>query len=957
MRRAIAPSFFGGASIAALTLTSILGGEAARASCMWGVVQPGAPILGRLGGWEVRRTPGVNNSWDIIPTVTTYPPQTENCNPCWETTNLDTSKTGQGIFFGTVGNTVTIQRAGGGEGATRTFGRLNTGLRDEHGARRGSAWVENGRWVSYPAMSDQAPYTRKGASGGHAPNDALARNPQAPPPIAVTEPIAAPDPTPYEEYVYKGTPRMEPKQVPKLGDNGQPIKDDDGKIVYVDARDASGNIIYETVRDAEGDIVYDNDVWEAVTIYPPRTAAPRVRQPTQVQVPAGSFSFEAYPSYLLVQNEMITRVYPAHAAGTAQGSKRIRMFGGTQGAVWSTEGKPVVSDVRYTGGDTTVRWMSRGWWQGELQPILGAVGQAPGAGGTSYNVITLVNATKFLPVKFGNDDVLYDFYLPSGEMAIKGSGDSRDNALIQWDARYTDSFVQATPPPVVADPRPQPSPADNVIFYFNRSVNPAQAYKVVANPGGAWRGVGRDDHLSQGGSTLSPDYSAVLAAISKAGQAEVEAKLRAGGSTKKSLHGKAWTATVHLSMSGGYHHWRTDTWRKEYTWAQGGSIVAINAATGEILQSLPASDWNKVTGAGGRVQVAGNWVNVVGFAGVNTDPNEKQNRIGSRYWQSKHPITISFGAGPDFLAGPDGWRLNEDRKPAFSAMRAVNFDGTGIKMWEWVGPTEGILVWNSKGDKTLQPTGREFFGHDTWGKNWEDGSGAFRTLDKNGNGAVDGDELASVWVWLDANSDAKVQEGELTTLAQKGIDSVAIPSTGDLDDKGGVVVPGGATGPKGKFDVRDWWSVGGIDLKTFKHTVDSFKRLASVYEWTPTGGGGDSKGGMLRYMTTSPGSIALISVAFEDAQKAAEETGVVPGMVSSVTPGENGGFASVVDFGDFLLVSQWGIANDDPRTLEGETASIPKKGAGEDIKPMKWRAKHISGPTLADVVDLATVPN
>lgn len=886
----------------------------------------------------MKRTPGVEGSWDILPTISTYPPQTGDCNPCMETIDLDTSETGHGIFFGTVGNTVTVQRAGG---LTRTFGRLNTGLRGEHGARRGSAWVEDGRWVSYSGMGDQAPYTAKGASGGHAPNDSLARNPQAPPPIVITDPITAPDPTPYEDHVYRGTERKEPKKVPKLGAGGQAERDEDGKVIYVDERDSSGNIIYETVRDSSGNIVYDNDVWEVITIYPPKTSGARVAGATEVQVPAGSFSFEAFPSYLLVQNSMITRVYPVYAAGSARGSKAIRIFGGTQGAVWSTDGAALVSDVKYTGGDTTLKWMAKGWWQGELSPVLGPIGTTPGAGGTSYNVITLVRATGAMPIKFGGKDILSDFYLPGAEMAVAGSGGARDNVSLLWDANYRDGFVQATPPPLIAQPQPKPSPADNVIFYFNRSVNPAHKYKVVANPGA--------------GSSISPDYTAVLGAISKAGQAAVEAKLRAGGGRDRHQYeGKPWTTTKYHGKWSKQHHFTSTEWDKRHDWFEGGSIVAINAATGEILHSLPARDWGKVTAQGDRVQIAGNWVNVVGYAGINTPAAVKNEALRSWAWRTAHPITISFGEGADFLAGEDGWRLSEDgRKPVLSAMRAFDFDGSGVKMWEWVGPTEGVLVWNEKGSRTFQPTGREFFGHYTWGREWADGSASFRSLDKDGNGSVQGKELSKVWVWLDKNTDAKVQEGELTPLSEKGIDSVAIPT--EKDAKGGLVAIGGASGTGGKFDTRDWWSVGGVSPQIYSQIVTALRDQASIYEWKPAEGKQGGGGGLLRYMTPSEGRIAGLSIPTENAAAAAKDTGTVAGLLFGVVPDDDGKFLSIVDYGEFQTVTRWGY-QPDGRSLKGETAAFDKNNkplAGAEV--VKWTAKHVSGPTLKDVVDLASV--
>ncbi len=905
---------------------------------MWGVVQPGAPILGRVGGWKVQQTPKVGQSWDILPTMTAFPPARTGCPaPCLTSINLDTSKTGQGIFFGTVGNTITIQRAGGPR--RLELGRLNDGLRNEHGARRGSAWVSNGRWQSYPAMSDQAPYTKKGASGGHVPNDALARVPGAPPPITITQPAAEKQPEPREEYVYMGTERKVPRQVPKVDENGKTVRDDNGNIVYVNATDRNGNIIYDVARDKNGDIIYDNDRWEVRLIHPPKLPTAPTTGNNQIQVAPSQFSFEAYPSFLLVQNEVITRVYPAVASATAAGAKRIRMFGGDQGALWSTDGRPAISDVRYTGGDTTLWWGAKGWWQGEIQPVLGAVGTEPRGGGESQNVITLVDAVKFMPVKFGGDDILADFYLPSGEMAIRGSGDNRDNVVLYWDSVYKDGFRQATPPPVVAIANPKPSPADNVIFYFNRSVNPAHAYKVIG--GGP-------------GSTVSGRNN-VFGAIAKAGQAEVEAKLRQGGGQDRHRMGERSTTQSYQGMWNKQHWWKQTHWRERFDWFEGGAIVAINAATGEILQSLPARDWNKVTDAAGRVQVAGNWVNVVGYAGMESAAARSLVKTGTGWRTQKHPLTISFGDGPDFLAGPENWRLDENRKPVFSAMREIDFDGTGVKMWEWLGSTEGILVWNPKGNKLLQPTGKDFFGHDTWGKAWDDGSAAFRTLDKDGNGAVEGEELASVWVWLDANSDAKVQEGELITLAEAGIDSITIPS--EKDDKGGVVAVKGAKGLRGQFDVRDWWSTGGIGTQVYKQVIEALREQPSIYQWKPTQGGEGSKGGLLRYMTAAPGRITAISVSLGDEQEALEKNEAVMGLAFAVNPGPEGGFGSVVNFGEFFLASAWGYDDGNPRVLKGESVTLNNAGQFIDSEQsMKWEAKHLAGPTLEDVADIARIP-
>jgi hypothetical protein len=66
-----------------------------------------------------------------------------------------------------------------------------------------------------------------------------------------------------------------------------------------------------------------------------------------------------------------------------------------------------------------------------------------------------------------------------------------------------------------------------------------------------------------------------------------------------------------------------------------------------------------------------------------------------------HPVTISLSGNPDFLSGE--WAKDDSRVPMIPAMREFDLDGNGMKMWEWVGPTEGILVWNEAGNSSMQP--------------------------------------------------------------------------------------------------------------------------------------------------------------------------------------------------------------------------------------------------------------
>jgi len=254
---------------------------------------------------------------------------------------------------------------------------------------------------------------------------------------------------------------------------------------------------------------------------------------------------------------------------------------------------------------------------------------------------------------------------------------------------------------------------------------------------------------------------------------------------------------------------------------QANSIVGINSRTGEVV-TIPAAQWASVMA--GNVQINGQAVKVAGYAGMTSGAEEflvrryNQSRqwnehystttqhIGtfSTYSEWRHrPVTISFTKGGDFLSGE--WRNLDSRKPVEAAKRMFNLDGKGVKAWEWVGPTEGILVVNESRNPMFQPDGSHFFGHTTWGKKWENAADPMRTLDKNNDGFLNESELDTVWVWVDANTDAVVREGELTTLPQQGITSISVNN--EEDGKGGVWFPKGATGPAGTFDMLDWWSV------------------------------------------------------------------------------------------------------------------------------------------------------
>lgn len=103
--------------------------------------------------------------------------------------------------------------------------------------------------------------------------------------------------------------------------------------------------------------------------------------------------------------------------------------------------------------------------------------------------------------------------------------------------------------------------------------------------------------------------------------------------------------------------------------------------------------------------------------------------------------------------------------------RMAFFDFHGDKfpvLMEWPGPNDGILC-QPNPDGTID--GRNLFGTAT---GFKDGFEALKVRDTNGDGKIRGEELKGLAVWTDLNSDARVQKGEVKSLAEHKISELSI---------------------------------------------------------------------------------------------------------------------------------------------------------------------------------------
>lgn len=109
--------------------------------------------------------------------------------------------------------------------------------------------------------------------------------------------------------------------------------------------------------------------------------------------------------------------------------------------------------------------------------------------------------------------------------------------------------------------------------------------------------------------------------------------------------------------------------------------------------------------------------------------------------------------------------------------RLVEFDMNGdnfVDLCEWVGPNDGLLI--------VYKNQAEVSGNDLFGNagGYDHGYEKLSLLDKNGDSQLTGEELATLSVWQDANSDAKADKGEVKTVKELGITMISLSYDRDV---------------------------------------------------------------------------------------------------------------------------------------------------------------------------------
>jgi hypothetical protein len=132
------------------------------------------------------------------------------------------------------------------------------------------------------------------------------------------------------------------------------------------------------------------------------------------------------------------------------------------------------------------------------------------------------------------------------------------------------------------------------------------------------------------------------------------------------------------------------------------------------------------------------------------------------------PIVLDLD-GDGRLEASNGKWLPHDLQAKVSELVSFDINGDGFaEKTEWIGKNDGLLVEYTGGEMTA----KNLFGSE--GGRYKNGFEKLSLYDKNGDSKLTGDELSTLSVWQDKNSNAKVDEGEISSLESLGITEIKI---------------------------------------------------------------------------------------------------------------------------------------------------------------------------------------
>ena len=152
------------------------------------------------------------------------------------------------------------------------------------------------------------------------------------------------------------------------------------------------------------------------------------------------------------------------------------------------------------------------------------------------------------------------------------------------------------------------------------------------------------------------------------------------------------------------------------------------------------------------------------FSTIKITTNGRAYKIRETIYTS--PIVLDMDGDGKLQASKGKWMPHR-----FTGVKTAEFDMNGdgfLDVTEWVGPNDGLLVDYQGGTMN----GKNLFGSSDG--RFQNGYEKLSLLDKDADKKLTGDELKTLSIWQDKNSDAKVDSGEIISLEKLGITEIGL---------------------------------------------------------------------------------------------------------------------------------------------------------------------------------------
>lgn len=242
------------------------------------------------------------------------------------------------------------------------------------------------------------------------------------------------------------------------------------------------------------------------------------------------------------------------------------------------------------------------------------------------------------------------------------------------------------------------------------------------------------------------------------------------------------TAVQQGSIDGTYDD--ANSYKRNLEQNDWGNSYAVNAY-GEIVKDDPETEENEYTslkGVGFDSSITHTYTIQTGrfnnrswgyrdgtVTNAKITMNNKTYQLTQSYFTS--PIVLDMDGDGNLEASQGQWLPGHDFKEG-TIVKEFDINGDGfLEMVEWVGPNDGLLI---RYDENADLNANQLYG--TAG-GWGHGFEKMRYEDLNKDGVLSGSELEGLSIWQDKNSNALLDEGELTSVQELGITEIKTSHT------------------------------------------------------------------------------------------------------------------------------------------------------------------------------------